>query len=61
MWEDPIVEEIRKIREAHAAEYNYDSRAIFRALKEAEIASGHKVVRLPPRRIKVEKTEEEQT
>ena len=24
MWEDPIVEEVRKIREEHAARFGYD-------------------------------------
>jgi hypothetical protein len=30
MWEDPIVEEVRKVREAHAVQFNYDLRAIVR-------------------------------
>jgi hypothetical protein len=32
MWQDPIVEEIRKVREAHTARFGYDLRAIYRAL-----------------------------
>ena len=52
MWEDPIVEEVRKAREAHAAQFGYDLRAIYKALKEEEAASGHKYVSLPPKRIK---------
>jgi hypothetical protein len=36
MREDPIVEEIRKIRDEHAARYNYDLRAIYRALKRSQ-------------------------
>ena len=32
MWEDPIVAEIRKIREEHAARFNYDLWAIYGSL-----------------------------
>ena len=28
MWKDPIVEEVRKIRQEHAAKFNYDLKAI---------------------------------
>jgi hypothetical protein len=34
MINDPIVEEIRKHRQAHAARYHYDLKAIFAALLE---------------------------
>jgi len=34
MKKDPIVEEIRRIREAHAAKYNYDLKAICADLKK---------------------------
>jgi hypothetical protein len=33
MWKDPIVEEVRKIREKHAAKFKYDLDAICRDLK----------------------------
>jgi hypothetical protein len=36
MWQDTIVAEVRKIREAHAAQHNYDLRTIYMALKRAE-------------------------
>ena len=49
-WKDTIVEEVRKIRQAHAARFNYDLRAIFDDLKEQERRSGRKVVSLPPKR-----------
>ena len=51
MWEDPIVEEVRKVREAHAAQFNYDLRAIYRDLKEQERKSGKAFVSYPPRRV----------
>jgi hypothetical protein len=44
MWEDPIVKEIRGVRETHAARFNYDLRAIYRDLKEQEKNSGRKFV-----------------
>ena len=37
---DPIVDEVRRIRDAHAARFNYDLDAIFRDLKEREKKSG---------------------
>lgn len=51
MWQDPIVAEVRKIREAHAAEYNYDLRAIYAALKKAEEQSQRPKVSFSPKRI----------
>lgn len=35
-WSDPIVDEVRRVRDAYAARFNYDLRAIFRDLKEKE-------------------------
>ncbi len=37
---DPIVDEVRKIRDAHAAQFNYDLDAIFRDIKERGKNSG---------------------
>jgi hypothetical protein len=50
MQKDPIVEEIRNIREAHAAKFNYDLKAICADMKKKEKDSGHTVVSLPPKR-----------
>ena len=52
MWKDPIVEEVRKIREEHAALFGYDLKAIFEDLKKTEKMSLRKVVSLPPKRLK---------
>lgn len=49
--EDPIVEEVRKLREEHAARFNYDVDAIFEDLKRLESDSGWTVVSLEPKRI----------
>ncbi|WP_417912263.1 hypothetical protein [Candidatus Electronema sp. TJ] len=39
-----IVEEIRKGREEHAAQFNYNVKAIVKALQEEERKSGRKIV-----------------
>ena len=41
---DPIVDEVRRVRDAHAARFNYDLDAIFRDTKEQEAKSGRKFV-----------------
>lgn len=51
MREDPIVEEVRKAREAHAAKFTYDLQAIYQDLKEQEKHSGRTFVSYPPKRI----------
>ena len=50
MMNDPIVEEVRRYREAHAARYNNDLGAICKALKDREKASSRKLVNRSPRR-----------
>ena len=42
MWRDPIIAEVRRIREEYAAQYNYDIKAICRAARERQKTSGHK-------------------
>ena len=37
---DPIVDEVRRVRDAHAAHFNYDLDAIFQDIKEREKKSG---------------------
>jgi hypothetical protein len=46
---DPIVDEIRRIRDEHAAAFGYDIDAIFRDIKRRESESGKKHVSYPPR------------
>ena len=50
MWRDPIVEEVRQLREAYAEEFNFDLWAIHRDLKQQEKASGRKIVSFPAKR-----------
>ena len=47
---DPIVDEVRRVRDAHAAMFNYDLDAIFHDIKEQEKMSGMKFVSYPPLR-----------
>jgi hypothetical protein len=41
---DPIVDEVRRIRDAHAAKFNCDLKAIFQDIKEQEKRTGRKYV-----------------
>jgi hypothetical protein len=45
---DPIVNEVRQVRDAHAARFNYDLDAIFKDLKEQEKRSGRNFVSFEP-------------
>jgi hypothetical protein len=50
MLNDEIIEEVRAIRDAHAAKFAYDLRAIYADLKKSEaerIAAGHPFVSPP--------------
>lgn len=58
MWEDPIVKAVRSVREAHAAHFEYDLGAIYRALKEEEARSTRTFVKLAPRRTEAQKSSE---
>ena len=51
MWEDPIVAEIRKTRDEHAAKFNYDIAAICEDIRRQEKECGRQYVSFPPRRI----------
>lgn len=50
MARDPLVEEIRGVRDAHAKRFGYDLDAIFADLKAQEQASGREFVTLRPRK-----------
>ena len=50
MIDDPIVDEVRKIREEYARQFNYDLDAICKDLQEKQAASGRKIVSFPPNR-----------
>jgi hypothetical protein len=45
---DEIVDEVRASREAYAAQFNFDLRAIFEDLKESEQAHPERLAKLRP-------------
>ena len=47
---DPIIAELRAIRQEYAARFNYDVDAMFRDIRARQEASGRDYVRLPSRR-----------
>jgi hypothetical protein len=49
MWEDPILEELHRIREEHAKSFNYDFKAIFADWQKRQAASGKELVSLQPK------------
>lgn len=49
MTDDPIVAEIRRYREEHAAKYGHDLDHICEALRERQAKSSRKVVKRSPR------------
>ena len=46
---DPIIAELRAIREAYAARFDYNVEAMFRDIRARQEASGREYVRLPAR------------
>jgi hypothetical protein len=51
MWEDPIVSEVRRVRSAHAAQFNNDLLAIYLDLKAQEQKSDLQFTSYPARRV----------
>jgi hypothetical protein len=49
MNSDPIVAEIRRIREELAAKFNYDTGAIVEDARQRHLAGNREVLRRPPR------------
>lgn len=49
MYSDPIVGEIRELRERRAARFAYDIRAIVKDAQQRDTANDREVVRLPSR------------
>lgn len=45
VWRDPIVAEVRKVREALFAESNYDIHEFCRRLADRQASSGHPIVK----------------
>ncbi len=55
MWSDPIVEEVHRTREKLAAQYNYDVKEMFAALRKREACLGGRLV---PQKKRAESTAE---
>jgi hypothetical protein len=51
MWEDPIVEEVRRVREAHAKKFNFEIRRIVADVKERELATARVVIQAPRKQL----------
>ena len=49
MFKDPIVEEVRAVRQKHAARFDFDLRKIAEDLREKEQQAGRNVVSFPPK------------
>lgn len=47
---DPIIAEVRAVRDDHAARFGYDVEAIFRDIRFRQEASDREYVRYPARR-----------
>ena len=52
MWKDPVVEEVRAIRDSYARQFNYNLDAIYQDLKAQQQKYNLKCILLPPRRVK---------
>ena len=50
MLKDPIVEEVRRIRDELSARFNYNIEAIVENARKEQYVSGQKTVALPPRK-----------
>ena len=48
---DPIIAELRAVRDTHAARFNYDVKAIFQDIRATQETSGREYVRYPARRV----------
>ncbi len=54
MFDDPIVDEIRRVRRAHASQFDNDIFAIVADIRRLERESGRQHVNFPPRLLETE-------
>jgi hypothetical protein len=50
MLRDPVIDEVRRVREEEAVKYHFDVKAILAAAKRRQRRSGHKVVSFVPKK-----------
>jgi len=55
MWQDPIVQETRELREEYASKFKHDADAIFEDILKRQQKSGRKQVVFPARKLKPKK------
>ena len=55
MWQDPIVEKTRKLRELYASKFKHDPDTIFEDILKRQEKSERKRVAFPPRKPKLKK------
>ncbi|MFM8332491.1 MAG: hypothetical protein ACKN9T_12445 [Candidatus Methylumidiphilus sp.] len=48
MWQDPIIEQIHRIRDEYAQKFDYDLHAICEDLRKKQLDSGVKAISRPP-------------
>ena len=51
MWKDPVVEEVRAIRDEYARSFDYDLGKICKDLRRQQAEAAEEVVTLPPKRL----------
>lgn len=56
MTEDEVMREVRAIREAYAARFDFDPRALYEDAKRREAEEDREVVHLQPKRLDPPKT-----
>ncbi|MGO8688489.1 MAG: hypothetical protein ACLQLG_02560 [Thermoguttaceae bacterium] len=54
MFDDPIVEDIRRQRHCHAAQFNNDLAAIVDDIRRLESESGRRYINFPPRLVETQ-------
>lgn len=56
-WHDPIVDEVRSVREKLFAECDFDLEKLTQLLRKEQAESGHRIVTRSPRPVKDKKVE----
>ena len=56
MLNDPIVEEVRRVRQAYARQFHYDLRAIANDLRRKELEHPERLVSFPSKPARRQKT-----
>jgi hypothetical protein len=49
---DPVLAEVRRVREEYALKFNGDIKAMMDDIRQRQVASGRKTVSLEPKRVK---------